>query len=197
MKWGRATGARLRRMAPLAAAISLTTLAGISPLAAQDDLASIAGVEAAVVEQGMWGRVHRAQPKAGAVEVGAIARYTVMFKADSVVGHLSRQASPPRISSGRPGSVGRLDLRSPEAMSYVRAQQSNQLAAVAEFSQRVGRDLQPVHAMQHALNAVVLDLDPVEAAEIAGADYAQGVQLGIEGAKTGDPGFRLRGFRRV
>lgn len=65
----------------------------------------------------MWGLQPQAKAKAGTIDDGRPAQYTVMFKSEPVAAHLARQPAPPRISSGRPGSIGRIDMRSPEATS--------------------------------------------------------------------------------
>src|SRR5690606_30617246 len=83
-------------------------------------------------------------------------------------------AAAPAIERGR--MIGRVDLRSPQALAYVDYLQQRQASFVAEASAAVGRTLQPVATMQHALNAVIIELDAREAAIIAQRDDVELVE---------------------
>jgi len=91
-------------------------------------------------------------------------RYTIVLKGDPVAsyrGGVSGYAAAPRIASGR--RVGRLDVHSPESVAYAGYLASRQTSFVADLSTRLGRPLQPLATMQHALNAVVVEIDDREA----------------------------------
>jgi subtilisin family serine protease len=167
MLWNKRWGVSSRRATPLAAALVLAGMgvSGITSSADHEVQTSAAQPRTQDSKRGIPQSPRLEPPATSGLD--AVARYTVVFKSRSVVDHLARQPSPPRISSGRPGSVGRLDMRSPEAVNYAKQLEGNQRSAVAAFSQGLGRDLRPVHTMQHALNAVTLDLSPEEADSIS------------------------------
>src|SRR5688572_14310802 len=139
------------RVRPLAAAVCAALCIGfISPtIAARDD-----AVAPAVA----------AKADADAARV----RYTIVLKGEPVAsyrGGVAGLAAAPAIERGR--RIGRVDLRSPQALAYVDHLQQRQAAFVAEAAAAIGRPLQPVATMQHALNAVIVELDAHEAAIIA------------------------------
>jgi hypothetical protein len=150
----------------LAAAISLTLLAGLSP----SDIVAREYTNSMTAQSAAQGDSKWSSPRTKGVVLpaptSAVARYTVVLKSDPVVTFLARQPSPPRIDSGRPASIGRIDLNSASALRYVQQLEAEQSASLTDFSNTVGRPLQAVLTMQHALNAVVLDLTPAEAAAL-------------------------------
>ncbi len=88
-------------------------------------------------------------------------RYTIVFKGEPLAVHPGAQ----RIASGR--KAGRLDVHSAASRAYVENLAQRQDAFVAGLSASFGRPLAPLATMQHALNAVVVELDEHEAASVA------------------------------
>ena len=60
--------------------------------------------------------------------------------------------------------AGRLDIHAPEALAYVDYLAQRQDGFVHELSSAIGRPLTPIATLQHALNAVIVELDEREAA---------------------------------
>ncbi len=61
----------------------------------------------------------------------------------------------------------RLDVRSAQALAYVAYLQNRQSDDLLAMKNALGRKIVPVHQMQHALNALVLDLTPQETTIVA------------------------------
>jgi len=142
IRYDRSSGARIR---PLAAAVC----AALSFAFATPMLASAA---ADAVEDASTARV----------------RYTILLRGDPVAsyrGGMAGFAAPPRIAIGR--KAGKPDLRSAEAHAYVQYLAQRQSAFIAEVESAIGRPVEVVAKMQHALNGVILELDDAEAARIA------------------------------
>lgn len=96
------------------------------------------------------------------------ARYTIVLKGAPVAsyrGGVAGFAAAPAIAHGR--RIGRVDLRSPQALAYAAHLKERQAGFVAEASAALGRPLEPIATMQHALNAVIVELDAREAAIVA------------------------------
>ena len=94
-------------------------------------------------------------------------RYTIVLKGEPLAtyrGGVAGLAAAPRIATGR--KAGRLDVHAPAAIAYVNYLVNRQTAFVDELSTAIGRPVVTVAKMQHALNAVIVELDEAEA-EIA------------------------------
>jgi hypothetical protein len=182
MTWGIRTGAWSRRLTPLAAAVSLTMAAGISASPLPEFDAGIASSELPHYKGAdkAWGSPRGKSAKMFEFDPEAVARYTIVFKQDPVVPHLAKLPSPPRIASGRPQAIGRLDLQSTTARNYQRQVEAAQAVAVAEFESQFARRIEPVLTMQHAINAVVVDITPQEASLIAARPDVELVEREIE-----------------
>lgn len=138
--------ARLR-LKPLARAVF-----GVSCLAMSLSLADAVAATEAAVDAATQG----------------IARYTIVLKGEPLAtyhGGIAGFAAPPRIASGR--KIGRPDFRSPQALAYAARLQREQADFVQALSSSLGRPLQAVATMQHALNAVIVEIDADEAARVA------------------------------
>lgn len=96
------------------------------------------------------------------------ARYTILLKEPALAGYqggIGTFAKPPRIASGR--GRGKLDVASGAAQAYVAHLVDRQTRFVAEFAQVLARPLSTIFRFQHALNGIVVELTPAEAAVIA------------------------------
>ncbi|MBA8886510.1 subtilisin family serine protease [Dokdonella fugitiva] len=94
--------------------------------------------------------------------------YTILLRGEPVAtyhGGTPGFAAPPHVALGR--KAGRPDLRSPAALAYVDYLQQRQGTFVADLERTLGRSLDVVAKMQHALNGIIVDLDDAEAARIA------------------------------
>jgi subtilisin family serine protease len=94
-------------------------------------------------------------------------RYTILLKGEPLAtyrGGVPGFAPAARFESGR--KVGRLDVKAPASRAYVAYLADRQHAFVQSLGAAIGRPLAPVATMQHALNAVIIELDEREA-EIA------------------------------
>jgi hypothetical protein len=97
----------------------------------------------------------------------ALVRYTIVLKGEplaSYQGGAAGYAAAPRIPYGR--HAGRIDMRAPASLAYVAYLADRQHAFVADLSAAIGRPLPVLATMQHALNAVVVELDDNEAAQV-------------------------------
>lgn len=91
-------------------------------------------------------------------------RYTILLKGEPLAtykGGIAAYAAAPRIQSGR--RAGRLDVHAPASLAYVEYLASRQDAFVRDLGTSLGRTLVPVAKMQHALNAVIVELTDAEA----------------------------------
>lgn len=103
----------------------------------------------------------------GAAASTARVPYTILLHGDPVAtyqGGSAGFAAPPRVAQGR--KAGRPDLRSPAALAYVEQLAQRQAAFVAGLESALGRSIEVVAKMQHALNGVIVELDEVEAARV-------------------------------
>lgn len=92
-------------------------------------------------------------------------RYTIVLKGEPLAayhGGSAGLAAAPRIASGR--KAGRLDVHASASRAYVDYLAQRQSTLVSELSATLGRHLETVATMQHALNAVIVELDEREAA---------------------------------
>lgn len=97
----------------------------------------------------------------GAADAAAVATYTVMFAEEP----LAAREGAPRVAAGR--RAGRLDVGATAARAWVRHLEQRQDEAVAAMSRHLAREVVPTARMQHALNAVVVELTATEAAAVA------------------------------
>lgn len=110
-------------------------------------------------------------------------------------GGVSGLAAPSRMTGGRGGS--RLDVRSANARRYVQFLQQVQTTRTADLGRAVGRPLHVRFRMQHALNAIVADLTPDEAARLAAAPGVAFVEAYHEYPLATDVGPGLIGAEPV
>ena len=91
-------------------------------------------------------------------------RYTIVLQGEPLAtykGGVPGYAAAPRVQAGR--RAGRLDVAAPGARAYVDYLASRQTTLVNELAAAFGRPLAPVAQMQHALNAVIVEMDEAEA----------------------------------
>jgi subtilisin family serine protease len=94
--------------------------------------------------------------------------FIVLFKEEALAsysGGRSGLETPPRRLDDR--GVSRLDSRTAEARSYVAYLESVQRASEQQIASVLGRPVQVRTRMQHALNAVIIELNPSEAERVA------------------------------
>lgn len=105
---------------------------------------------------------------------GTRVRYTIVLNGEPLAsyrGGLAGHPAPARFTTGR--KTGRLDLQAAPSQAYVEYLAQRQRAWVAGLETVIGRPLQPIALLQHALNAVIVELDEREAAIAAArADVA-------------------------
>jgi len=104
-------------------------------------------------------------PAATAANATARVRYTIVLKGEPLAayrGGVSGYAPASRFTSGR--KAGRLDAAAPASRAYVAYLAERQHAFVDTLGFAIGRPLTTVATMQHALNAVIVELDDREAA---------------------------------
>ena len=143
--------ARVGRVTPLTAALSLALVSGLA--------ASSMHAIAEVTEM-------NAQPPAASATNG-MGRYIVQLRDAPVAtyaGEIAGLARPDRIVSGR--KAGKPDLQSAPAVAYVEYLESRQQAFVDSIGESFGRNVVALARMQHALNAVIVELTAAEAAEL-------------------------------
>lgn len=99
-------------------------------------------------------------PSAGA-GVAARSRYTIVLKGDPLAAYSGGVAG---IAPAPQRSSGRLDVHAPSAQAYVAYLAHGQAGFLDELSSQLGRRVDPVATMQHALDAVIVELDDHEAA---------------------------------
>jgi subtilisin family serine protease len=95
----------------------------------------------------------------------ALARYTIVLRGEPLAtyrGGVAGYPAAPRIANGR--KAGHLDVKAPASRAYVEYLAARQQTFVDALGAALGRPLTPVATMQHALNAVVVELDEHEAA---------------------------------
>jgi subtilisin family serine protease len=103
-----------------------------------------------------------------AVPSSARVHYTIVLKQAPLAAYRGEEsgfAAAPRVASG--SKAGRLDLRAPAALAYVAHLEQRQAALVESLSATLGRRVDVIATMQHALNAVIVELDENEAARVA------------------------------
>lgn len=95
------------------------------------------------------------------VEASTKVRYTIVLKGEPLAAH----GGALRIASGQ--RAGRLDVNAASSREYVAELAQRQDAFLQSASVSLARPLTAIAKMQHALNAVVVELDAGEAAAIA------------------------------
>jgi subtilisin family serine protease len=97
-------------------------------------------------------------------DAAARVRYTILLKDAPLAtyrGGVPGFAPAARFASGR--KAGRLDVKAAASQAYVSYLADQQHAFVQSFGAAIGRPLSVVATMQHALNAVIVELDEREA----------------------------------
>lgn len=103
-----------------------------------------------------------------AAAASGLATYTIVLRGEPLAayrGDVSGLAAAPRVAAGR--RAGRLDVDAPAAHAYVAWLQQRQAGFIASASAQLGRNLLARATLQHALNAVIVEMDAAEAARIA------------------------------
>jgi len=94
--------------------------------------------------------------------------YTILLHGDPVAtyrGGFAGFPAPARIAQGR--KAGRPDVHSSAARAYVAHLEQRQATFVAELESALGRRVDVIARMQHALNGVIVELDEAEAERVA------------------------------
>ncbi|MEO7433292.1 MAG: S8 family serine peptidase [Dokdonella sp.] len=92
-------------------------------------------------------------------------RYTILLKDEPVAsyrGGVAGFAAAGRFANG--SKAGRLDVKAPASVAYAAHLAQVQSAFLGALSASVGRSISAVATMQHALNAVIVEIDEREAA---------------------------------
>lgn len=120
------------------------------------------------------------------------ARYIVRFVEPALASYTGNIAGLPKAPATR-NAHGRvkLDASSAQATAYTAMLASKQTQRLSAISTALGRTITPVHAMQHALDAVVVDLNVQEATRVAKMDGVAAVEQDRLQQLTSDigPGF--------
>ena len=107
---------------------------------------------------------HESAAATAPADAAARVRYTILLKGEPLAtyrGGVPGFAPAARFENGR--KAGRLDVRAPASQAYVAYLADRQHAFVQSFAAAIGRPLAPIATMQHALNAVIIELDEREA----------------------------------
>lgn len=126
------------------------------------------------------------------LNAAATSRYIVRFAEPALAsyhGGIPGYAAAPRKTNAHGRS--KLDPNSAQATAYVAMLASKQDQRVYAMGKVLGHSVMPVHAMQHALNAVVIDLDASEVARVAKVDGVVAVEPDVVHQLASDigPGF--------
>ncbi|HET7778949.1 MAG TPA: S8 family serine peptidase [Rudaea sp.] len=126
------------------------------------------------------------------LDTAGTSRYIVRFTEPALAsyhGNLPGYAAPSRKKNAHGRS--KLDPNSTQATSYVAMLASKQDQRLNAIGKALGRGVKPVHAMQHALNAVVLELDASEVARVKKIDGVVAVEPDVIHQVSSDigPGF--------
>ncbi len=191
-KWGAAAGAL--------SLIAVATAAYLYPnglVPTTDDAggftASVAGQSETVgaINQGSGGT---ASASAGNVMEQQRGRYIVVFREPalgSYQGTLPGLPQPERVRDEQ-GTM-RLDVEGTNSERYVDYLETRQAQMEARMSTMVGRDVTPVMTMQHALNAMVVDLSESEARSLRNLSDVRFVEAYREDPQLTDVGPTLIG----
>ncbi|MET0717916.1 MAG: protease domain-containing protein, partial [Pseudoxanthomonas sp.] len=122
--------------------------------------------------------------------------HIVVFKDAALAsyqGDIAGLAPAPRKGSGR----GRIDVASPQARAYVKHLETRQLGFETKIQRALGRPLQVTRRMQHAIDAIVTTLSPLEAEAISRLPEVRLVEAYREYPQDTDVGPRLIGANVV
>ena len=108
-------------------------------------------------------------------------------------GNVAGIAKPARKGNGR----GRIDAASPQARAYVQHLAGKQRGYEGRIDQALGRQVKVTQRMQHALNAIVTTMSPLEAEAISQLPEVQLVEAYREYALDTDIGPQLIGATTV
>ncbi len=157
----------------LAIVTLLVSMAPLNAIAQEAPTAATQRAEAAVPANGAPDAVDKAEPSlalaAPTVETDGAAgpaRYIVILSNPSVPSYTGGVAGYAATNPAAQGQT-RFDAESASSQAYAAYLKTQQDAFVADAAQTLGRAPQVVYQLQFALNAVVMVLDPAEAAQIA------------------------------
>ena len=154
----RGTGGRIR---PLASALALTLFTGLT--------ASASASYNPVIELNKSLPAVMLANTLAASPVEGKAYYTIVFKDAPVATYDGSVPGIPApgalLRNGQP--TGKTDIHSPAAQAYVSHLQMQQQAFLDNLGATVGRPLEVMARMQHALNAVIVRLDSQEAVAVS------------------------------
>jgi subtilisin family serine protease len=122
--------------------------------------------------------------------------YIVVFRDAPLAtyqGSVAGIAKPARKGNGR----GRIDAASPQARAYVKHLEGKQRGYEGRIDQALGRQMKVTQRMQHALNAIVTSMSPLEAEAIGRLPEVQLVEAYREYAVDTDIGPQLVGATNV
>ncbi|MBK7210698.1 MAG: S8 family serine peptidase [Xanthomonadales bacterium] len=150
-----------RRATPLASALALTLMTGLTSSAAATSYNPIINFSATLPKLASTSTL-LASPAEGP------AWYTVVFKEAPLAtyaGEVANLPAPGHIERNGVSSA-KIDMESAAARAYVGYLETRQQAFVDELSGNLQRPLQVMARMQHALNAVIVRLSNAEASEV-------------------------------
>ncbi len=150
-------------MTPVAGALALTLFTGLTA-SASASFNPVVDV-ARVVHASASAAVLMPSP------AGDVAYYTVVFKEAPLATYAGEVAGIPAPERQQRGAAtGKLDLESAGAVAYVGYLESRQQSQIQAIEASLGRPLAVMARMQHALNAVIIGLDSIEAEELRNRD---------------------------
>ncbi|WP_440224493.1 S8 family serine peptidase [Dokdonella sp. MW10] len=175
MSYHRHTGGLL----PLAAALSVTLVSGMAHVSATPVLGAhptAAGVPPVVTSATAIDS--RGQGNAPTLATSSDrARYVIIFKRPALAAYQGDQvgiAKAPRAKTAQ--GRDRLDAKSSEARDYVQWVRGEQSSFISEAEASLGRSIEVVEQLQHALNAVVVDITEAEAEILRRSDEVESVE---------------------
>lgn len=148
------------RMKPLATALVLTMLTGLTVSAAT--LTSQVPQLPETMAHATAGGTLNLSPGS------TVERYTVVLReapVASYAGEIPGLAAPVRRSAN--GGRNKLDLQAPATTAYIEHLVNRQNAFINELNASLGRQVQVTARMQHALNAVIVEMTGTEALKVA------------------------------
>jgi len=126
------------------------------------------------------------------INAAGTTRYIVRFAEPALAsyhGGIAGFDAPARKRNAR--GRNKLDVHGTQATAYVAMLASKQGQRISAIGKALGRDAKPLHAMQYALNAVVMDLDAAEVARVKHIDGVVAVEPDVIHQLASDigPGF--------
>jgi subtilisin family serine protease len=140
----------------------------VSDAAVASPLTSNAGTLPANNREEAPNRAKRSKKSLGNEETNAASVFIVVFKEPSLAsyrGDKSGLETPPRRIDSR--GVSRLDSASAQSKNYVAYLEGTQKSAEQQMASLLGRPVEARLRLQHALNAIIVDLNSTEAARVA------------------------------